>query len=318
MKINIKYQYLVISLLLATSIQHPVSARDTGAAFLKIGVGARAVGMSSAFTAIADDASALYWNPSGIATIPKPQVMAMHSDWLLDMNYQFASFIQPTRNGAFGLGFSRLDQGTFEGRDENRERTADFEASDTAATLCLSNRLRRGSLGLNIKFIQQKIEAEQATGVAFDFGGKLQRPGSPLSFGLALQNLGPRMTFIQEGYYLPLTATAGVGYRIAGALSISMDVRRRIYTGNTSVGIGTEYWAFSSVALRMGYLSRMGAFSQTSSSLSDNSGGNRLERISGLGAGVGVRILGYQLDYAFVPYGELGNTNRISLLINFR
>ncbi len=291
-------------------------AKDTGAAFLKIGAGARSVAMASAFTGVADDASAIYWNPAGIASVPKRQIMATHSDWLLDMNYDFAGYVQPTRAGAVGFGLSYLSQGNLEGRGENREKTSDFTGSDLCGTVSFSRRNRLGGLGMNIKFVQQKLESNQATGFAFDFGGKLSKPGSALSFGAALQNVGPGMRFIENKYSLPLTLATGAGYKIGRSLTLSMDVRRRLYTGNTSVSVGTEYWLLNAVALRTGYLSRIGSFSKTTSSLSNNTD-NRLDSLTALGAGIGLRLGSYQIDYALTPYGDLGSTQRISLTANF-
>jgi hypothetical protein len=289
-------------------------AEGTGAGFLKISAGARAVGMGSAFTAVADDASALYWNPAGISDIPNRQVLAMHSPWLLDMNYEFASYVQPTRFGGMGVGLSYLSQGTFEGRNDDRRPTGDFSASDLAAVLGIASPWKLGGLGINLKFIQQRIESEQATGLALDLGSYIQPLDAPFTLGLVLQNAGPGMKFFDEAYSLPLTLSAGAAYDLGGFMTVSADVRRRLYTGNTSVSIGTEFWLFNTVALRSGYLGRVGAF--TNSGLRSNAD-SRLERLTGLGAGMGIRLHRYQVDYAIEPYGELGSTHRISLTANF-
>ena len=61
----------------ATSVAH----------FLKIGVGGRAEAMGGAFTAQADDASSLYWNPAGLAVMASPQVMFSQTNWITDINH---------------------------------------------------------------------------------------------------------------------------------------------------------------------------------------------------------------------------------------
>ena len=48
--------------------------------FLKLGVGARALGMGGAFAGLADDASAAYWNPAGLAYLKTNQFMPTHSE----------------------------------------------------------------------------------------------------------------------------------------------------------------------------------------------------------------------------------------------
>lgn len=308
----------ILLVLISSFILHhfPLFAEQTGAAFLKIPAGARAVGMASAFTAVADDASALYWNPAGTSRMSRPQALAMHSDWLLDMTHEFAAFVRPTQKGAWGVGASYLSQGTFEGRDDNRRATGDFGASDLAGIVSFSQRKRLGSLGLNVKVIQQRIESETAQGLAFDLGSSIQYPGSPLSFGAALQNLGPGMRFFKETYSLPLTASVGSAWEPWQGFTLALDLRQRIHTGNTSVSLGTEFWAFNAVALRGGYLSRVGSFAKTDSGLKSVAD-SRLESFTGLGAGVGIRLFNYQLDYALTPYGELGNTQRLSLQVEF-
>ena len=75
---------LTLALALVATAVAPTAAfaatGETGFAFLKLGVGARAMGMGSAYVAIADDPTALYWNPAGLASVTKTQVTAMHNE----------------------------------------------------------------------------------------------------------------------------------------------------------------------------------------------------------------------------------------------
>ena len=59
------------------------------AQFLKIGVGGRATAMDDAFVAIANDVSALYWNPAGITQVTENQVMLSHSEWVVDIKHEY-------------------------------------------------------------------------------------------------------------------------------------------------------------------------------------------------------------------------------------
>jgi len=61
----------------------------TAAPFLEIDVGSRAIGMGSAFVAVANDATALYWNPAGISRLPGNEMVFIHSAWIADINYDF-------------------------------------------------------------------------------------------------------------------------------------------------------------------------------------------------------------------------------------
>src|SRR5690348_6207186 len=77
----------------------PAAAQDTGAAFLKIGVGARPIAMGSAFTAQADDVNAIGWNPAGLGRMQRSELSATHTEWLSDLRYDFLGAALPTRFG---------------------------------------------------------------------------------------------------------------------------------------------------------------------------------------------------------------------------
>jgi hypothetical protein len=66
------------------------------AEFLKIGVGARALGLGEAYVGIADDASAAYWNPAGLVFVERPEVQAMHAEQFGSIvNYDYLSYAHP-------------------------------------------------------------------------------------------------------------------------------------------------------------------------------------------------------------------------------
>ena len=73
-----------------------------GLTFLKIGVG-RCTGMGDAFVAVADDASAAYWNPAGLALVGGRQAVVNHIDWIADINHEYVAVVFPTRNGTFAF-----------------------------------------------------------------------------------------------------------------------------------------------------------------------------------------------------------------------
>src|SRR5262245_32095417 len=102
-------------LLLPIIVASPAGATRLAGEFMALGAGARALGMGGAFGAVADDASAVYWNPAGIAGIEKRQALAMHAEQFGDLvNYNFGSYVQPThlidpaRKPAFGVGLIHL------------------------------------------------------------------------------------------------------------------------------------------------------------------------------------------------------------------
>lgn len=87
----------------------PASATKYAGEFLKIAVGARAVGMGGAFTAVADDATAPYWNPAGMVYLPYKEVFLQHAEQFGSLvNHNFGSAVIPlagegSRRAAFGI-----------------------------------------------------------------------------------------------------------------------------------------------------------------------------------------------------------------------
>lgn len=103
--------FLIVAFLAALTT--PAGAAKYAAEFLKLGIGARALGMGSGFVALANDASAAYWNPAGLATLSKPEMLFMHSEQLGSLaNHDYLGFVEPlsgegTRS-AVGIGLIRL------------------------------------------------------------------------------------------------------------------------------------------------------------------------------------------------------------------
>ena len=80
------------------------------ATFLEIPVGARAVGMGSAFVSMANDATALYWNVAGIANIERYEIVGIHSRWIAETSFDYAGLIIPLSGyGTFGVSFTSLN-----------------------------------------------------------------------------------------------------------------------------------------------------------------------------------------------------------------
>ncbi|OGR84815.1 MAG: hypothetical protein A2901_06350 [Elusimicrobia bacterium RIFCSPLOWO2_01_FULL_54_10] len=304
-----KIKFLALFAILWTGAA-PAWCAFSGASFLKIGVGARALGLSSAYTAVADDVTALYWNPAGLASLHKRELSAMHAELFAQSRYNFLGYAHPTRVGTFAFGAAYLNQGTLEGRGEDRRATSDFSASDLALTFAGSRRLTpEWSLGASVKVIRSGIAGESAGGLAFDLGADWKLPGGKLRAGTAIQNAGPKMKFLEQGYHLPLTFALGASFEAAKGLLFSADARQRVYEGDFSLAAGAEFSPVSMLTLRAGYLAAAAKTTQA--------GSGRIADFAGLGMGLGFKLGSVAVDYAFSPAGELGQTQRLSLGVRF-
>ncbi|MBN2408057.1 MAG: PorV/PorQ family protein [Elusimicrobia bacterium] len=282
----------------------------SGAAFLKIAPGARPVGMGGAYTAVKGDVNALYYNPAGLGSIEKPQVGAMHTEWIDDIKYNFAAGAFSLKRGVLGVSATLLTMGELEGRGADREPSGEFRAYDFAMQMSYAAEISdRSLLGSTLKYVRQQIDDETANGVAVDLG--LQRElGSGLSLGVAVRNLGPGMKFISETYSLPLTFSFGTGL-VIGGIRLGADTSWEAADGNVKLAFGTEYLPVQFLSLRGGY------FLNALRSAVEPDKEKLFSRKNGLGGGIGVKVLGYRLDYAVVPYAELGTTQRMSFLFQF-
>jgi len=279
------------------------SPGTTSADILKIGIGARAIGMGEAYVAQADDVSSLYWNPAGLALMQERQASFMYDQMYQDLKFQNVNVGIPVENGAFGASLSYLSYGDIQGYSESGSVTGSQSASNAVGTLGGAWLGNQWSAGANIKGIQEKLADEKASGAAFDLGANAIYPkpllGGTLRFGAAVRNLGPGIKFEQQSDPLPSDWKLGVAavQMMNRKLNWSMDYTKpKEDSGYVSTGF--ECWLVPFIAVRAGYVN------------SKNEG-------SGMRAGIGLRIKGVSFDYAYAGQGELGASHRYELSFRF-
>jgi len=283
---------VVSSLVLIPSFVCYASDRGTTAAnFLKIGVGAKAAAMGGAFTALADDGTALYWNPAGLAQIKKTEILAMYNKWFQEVKQGYLSLAFPLLGGTIGLGANYVDMGQIEGRDEEGNPTGEFGASDIYAFLGYANRVYSNVMfGISAGMLQETIAGDKRSTYLGSIG--LLFTGRSFSLGLACQNIGSNLGEDP----LPLTYRGGIAIRL-GAFRIAADAVK-VVDDDMYYCAGLEWWMGSILALRAGY--------KTGQDIG-----------SGMSAGIGFKISRININYAYVPYGDFGDTHRLSLSIRF-
>ena len=168
----------------------------TSAAFLEIGAGARSLSMGSAFVALADDVSALYWNPAGIVELDQVSTHVYHSPWLVETNYYHGGAVIPMGNlGSIGISYSGVTMDEMEVRtvtypDGTGEK---FGVSDVAMGLAYSKRLTdRFAFGVQVKFVQEKIWHMHAKGLSIDIGSLFTTSGG-MRIGMSVSNFGGKL-----------------------------------------------------------------------------------------------------------------------------
>jgi hypothetical protein len=170
----------------------------TGATFLEIGIGASAGAMGGAYVSLARDASALYWNPGGIATIKGNEVTLYHSLWLADTKVSFAGLVIPAGDfGTLGFSFTSLDMGDMPVRTiEMQEGTGEyFSAGDMAIGVSYARNLTdRFSIGFTAKYVRETIWHMSSSAIAIDAGTVFRTDlFNGMVIGASISNFGTQM-----------------------------------------------------------------------------------------------------------------------------
>lgn len=198
---------LAVCLSLPASGQSPIRVGTTAAEFLGIGYGAAGCAMGDAVTSLASDVTSVYWNPAGLASMPKNEVMFSFQPWLVDINTFFmAGGLVLPGVGTLALGLIGVNYGSMKVTTvEMQEGTGEFfDASDYAFFCSYGRRLANWfSFGATAKYVRSAIWHTNADAFALDLGVAIQTPffsttgkdEHGLRVGMALSNYGTRMSY---------------------------------------------------------------------------------------------------------------------------
>jgi len=316
-----------------------VSKRGTTAApFLSIPQGARGLGMGGAFVAVANDASAMYWNPAGIAELTGFSFVFDHTYWIADIKYEYlGATIGIGSFGTLGVNVTASNIGdmkvtTIDQQDGTGEI---FNVTDIAIGLSYGLKLTEDfAIGFNPKFVHQSIWKMSASAFALDIGVKYRTPFKGITLGMSVTNFGTKMqmrgnsALVQydpdpynsgnngripaelstDEWDLPLNFRVGIAYDVPlgdiGKLVLAADAMHP-NDDYESVDFGGEYVFSDVVYIRGGMRSPFVKDSE-----------------EGLTLGIGVKqfVMGnlqLSLDYAYQNFSRLKNAQKVSLGVSF-
>ncbi len=332
--------WLVIVLAVLFGLTNTVCAGEfskvgtAGAQFLKIGMGARYVGMGEASVACVNDAYAMYWNPAGLTQLSSASLSLTNVDWIGDVQLNHVSLGKPLGNyAAFGVSLTALSMGEMQVTTvEEPEGTGEtFVASSYSLSLGYARKMTdRFSVGLSGKYIWERISEERASGFALDFGTLFYTGFRSLRIGMNIANLGPEMKMdgpelsayhdpqpenpnyddvksklSVDPYDLPLTFRLGLAYDVIESpeskLTVSMEAKHP--NDNTQqASFGGEYLWRELFSLRAGY-----KFNYEEEGLTFG-GGVKLK------AGEKTKL---NINYAWADFSRLQSVHRFSLGFEF-
>ena len=202
-----RYLHIIFCIFFFTENAYAVDKIGTTAAkFLHMNVGSRAVGMGGAFTSIANDASAMYWNPAGLGFLKVKEVFVNHSNWFADISFDYFGFSFPLLNNQyFGLNITSVTMDDMEVTRYGNENTGEtFSAANYAVGATYSlNLTDRFSIGFNGKYIQENIANNRAAGFALDIGTLFSTPYGFI-LGTSISNFGPKMNMTGDDLLVPV------------------------------------------------------------------------------------------------------------------
>ncbi len=325
-----KIAVLMVTLLLIFASRS--EATKYAGEFLSLGVGARALGMGSAYVALADDATAGYWNPAGLARLAQRELVLMHAEQFGEIaNYDYGAYAQPFGdNGSLSINLIRLSiddiavvppdafvdhdgDGVLDPGEFNVEKIS-FD-SDAQNALLLSygryinDRLR---LGGSVKIIYKNTLDYHAWGLGLDVGAMYDvtngftvgmvltdATSSPLIWNTddsTTETISPSLRF-GVAYTMPISFMFGT-VTTTGDMNLQFEGREAASNFASGAVSGNSYWGIEylfqdHLAFRIG-------------SQEEN-----------MTAGAGLRITPFWLDYAFVGHDDLDDTHRISATVQF-
>jgi hypothetical protein len=330
----------IIAVVYTSALSQVTKTGTTAAKFLSIGIGPRANAMGGAFSSVASDASALYWNPAGIALLTEHQAMFTYTNLFkdLDIKLNYLAVVLPTNGlGSFGLSVIALDYGdlpvTTEYYPEGTGET--FSASSYAFALSYARSVTENfSAGITVKYVKEGIMNSSAEGIAFDVGTVFTTPFYGIKFSSIITNYGSKMQMAGEdllirydadpqrngnnetvdAYYkteqfeLPLKLQIGLsrsfqfieGQRLTIAIDATHPNDNAEY-----VNVGGELSMLDDfIFLRGGYKTLF---------LRDSQEGLTL----GVGLHYTLGVFSVGVDYAFQQYNFLGDTHSFGVLFTF-
>lgn len=174
----------------------------TSAEFLLLGAGARGTALGGAYSAIANDPSALYYNPAGVALMTRPGILIGTYDYIADTRYSWGGIAFPFDGGSKTFG---AQLGTFGFKDqpvytvsEPEGSGASYDVSETFVGLTYAQNFSdRFSAGVTAKLVSDNLGDASGKAFAVDFGTNFHAAlnGHPVKFSFVLANLGTNMGY---------------------------------------------------------------------------------------------------------------------------
>ena len=322
-----------ILLLVLVALQLPLAAGDlkkiaqSGMKWLSIPVGARGTAVS-AYTAMGNDANAIFWNPAGTAFAEGRHLALNQTQWIADITVNAGAATFDAGNwGVFGVSMAVVDWGTLNGtvranNDRGYEETGTFSPENWGVGVSYARKISdRFAVGGHLKYLTENLgsnlEGDLGSGttyaaemsvMAFDLGTLYYTGYKDLRIAMSLQNFSQEKVYREEYFPLPLTFRFGMAMGLTSFFTENQDHHLTLSADALHLRDFTERLHFvleydfrSLLFLRGGYKTN---YDQESLTL----GGGLMYAANNLGVGI---------DYSYVSFENFDAVHMFSFDFKF-
>jgi tetratricopeptide (TPR) repeat protein len=268
--------------------------------------------MGEVATGLSDDAAAMHYNPAGIATVRNIELNAMYHQNIIDTRNEALNLIYPLKRGlllgnkaSIGIGILAYQGGDIEWIELNpdesiKSRKVLKAESDYQIGLCYAQEIARFSgntyAGIMVNWIQSKLVEEYTAGAFGIDLGVLHKVGR-FGLGIAMQNIGTGMKFIEVADSLPFTIRVGGSYerKISKIVNMVVGVDGiKVLKDDMRYNLGGECWIADILGIRAGY---------------------KIKDEDKVSIGASIRYKWVQLDYGYKMMDVFSNTHQVAITL---
>jgi len=299
--------------------------------FLKIGVGARGVGMGEAFVAVSDDASSLFWNPAGLVQMKENQIFVAHTEYVADIRHEYLGGVYHLSDvDAVGIGVTSLHMEDMEITTETQPQGSGryFGFGDVGIGLSYARKMTdQFSFGATVRYVRETLDALRMHSVMIDLGTYYWTGLGTARFAVVISNFGadvsPEGTVTLLGgdpvgnfqsYSLPTVFKLGFAMDPVRTEEHRLTTSIQLNHPNDNaenVRVGIEYAWQNTFFLRGGIKRTVGQRLLAADETSEES------YMFGAGFSIATSMSTITADYAFADFGRLGALHRFSVAFTY-
>lgn len=302
---NIKY-YSAAFILSLICVSNTFADTGTSAmSFLKVDKGARATALGGAYTALGDDAFSVFYNPAGTVFMDRKEMAFSHNMWLEDISMENFSYVQQfSPKLSFLVAMNMMLSGDIKGYDVDGNSTGSFNARETVVSSGISYMVAKSFyVSVMGKYFSQSADDLSTTAFGADFGAEYKH--ELFRLGFSALNYGTKLKLDRQAFDLPASLRVGISREIIKKFTLAVDWIK-YNDSDAQIAVGGEYAIpFDDEGVQI--LFARGGYSNNHETDTGN----------GMTLGVGFKTSDLRLDYAFAPYGDLGNAHVFSLSLMF-